>query len=264
MVEHDDHVGLALKKLDDLGIADNTIVVYSTDNGAEKVTWPDGGITPFHGEKGTTFEGGFRVPQVIRWPGVIKPGTIYNDIISHEDWMPTLLAAAGVPDVVEKLKDGYQANGKQWKVHLDGYNFMPYFEGKVDKSPRDQILYFGQGGELNAIRWNDWKVHFAIIEGNIAQGERVVTNWPTLVNLRADPYEEMWEESEMYIRWYADNMWLFVPVIEELKNFFMTIPQYPFQEGSSLSAGNINYGTLKAMKAMNMLKELEERFPVGQ
>jgi arylsulfatase len=264
MVEHDDHVGMLLDKLDQLGIADNTIVIYSTDNGAEKVTWPDGGITPFHGEKGTTFEGGFRVPQVIRWPGAIKPGTIYNDIISHEDWMPTLLAAAGVPDVVDRLKNGYQANGKKWQVHLDGHNFMPYFEGKVQQSPRHQILYFGQGGELNAIRWNDWKIHFAMIKGNIAVGERIVTNWPVLINLRADPYEEMWHESDMYIRWYGDNMWLFVPVQAELKKFFMTIPQFPFQEGSSLSAGNINYNSLKAMKALKMLEELGERFPVGQ
>jgi arylsulfatase len=265
MVEHDDHVGLLLKKLDDLGIADNTIVVYSTDNGAESFTWPDGGITPFHGEKGTTWEGGFRVPQVVRWPGVIKPGTIYNDIISHEDWLPTFLAAAGVPDVVEKCKTGYEANGKTWKVHLDGYNFLPYFEGDVDKAPRDQIFYFGQGGELNAIRWNNWKVHFAIIEGNIATGERIVTNWPLIVNLRADPYEEMHEEGEMgYLRWYGDNIWLFVPIQAELKKFFVTIPQYPFQEGSTLSAGNINYNTLKAMKAMNILKELEERFPINR
>ena len=146
MVEHDDHVGILLKKLDDLGISNNTIVVYSTDNGAESFTWPDGGITAFHGEKGTTWEGGFRVPQVVRWPGVIKPGTIINEIISHEDWLPTFLAAAGVPDVVEKLKNGYNANGKEWKVHLDGYNFLPFFEGKVKAPPRDQIFYFGQGG----------------------------------------------------------------------------------------------------------------------
>ena len=265
MVEHDDHVGMLLDKLDELGIADNTIVVYSTDNGAETVSWPDGGITPFHGEKGTTWEGGFRVPQVIRWPGVIEPGTIYNDIISHEDWLPTFLHAAGVPDVVGKLKNGYEANGKTWKVHLDGYDFVPFFKGEVAEGPRDVIYYFGQGGELNAIRWEDWKVHFAIIEGNIATGERVVTNWPLIIHLRADPYEMMHEEADMgYLRWYGDNMWLFVPVQEKLKEFFMTIPNFPFQEGSSLSAGGINYGSLKAMKAMKMLEGLEQRFPVPQ
>jgi len=265
MVEHDDHVGMLLDKLDELGIADNTIVIYSTDNGAESVSWPDGGITPFHGEKGTTWEGGFRVPQMVRWPGVIEPGTISNDIISHEDWLPTLLGAAGVPDIVEKVKNGYEANGKEWRAHLDGYDFGPFFRGEVDEAPREQIFYFGQGGELNAIRWNDWKVHFAIIEGNIATGERIVTNWPLIVNLRADPYEEMHEEGEMgYLRWYADNMWLFVPVQEELRKFFLTIPDYPFQEGSSLSAGGINYNSLRAMRAMQMLEELEQRFPVNR
>ena len=141
---------------------------------------------------------------------------------------------------------------------------MPFFKGEVKESPREAIYYFGQGGELNAVRWKEWKVHFAIIEGNIATGERIVTNWPLIINLHADPYEEMHMEGEMgYLRWYADNMWLFVPIQDQLKRFFVTLPDYPFQEGSSLSAGNINYGTLKAMKAMNMLKELEERFPVS-
>ena len=145
-----------------------------------------------------------------------------------------------------------------------GTTSCPFFKGEVKESPRDQIYYFGQGGELNAVRWKEWKVHFATIEGNIATGERVVPNWPVIINLHADPYEEMHEEGNLgYLRWYADNMWLFVPVQGQLRNFFATIPDYPFQEGSSLSAGNINYGSLKAMKAMNMLKELEERFPVG-
>ena len=265
VVEHDDHVGLMLDKLDELGIADNTIVVYSTDNGAESFTWPDGGITPFHGEKGTTWEGGFRVPQFIRWPGVVKPDTIINDMMSHEDWLPTFLAAAGDPDIVEKCKAGHEANGKQWKVHLDGHNYMPFFKGEAEKAPRDSIYYFGQGGELNAIRWNDWKVHFAVVEGNIATGERIVPYWPLIINLRADPYEEMHEEGEMgYLRWYGDQMWLFVPIQAKIREFFTTIPNYPFQEGSALSAGNINYNSLKAMKALKMLDELEERFPAGR
>jgi arylsulfatase len=172
MVEHDDMVGGVLKQLKDLGIADNTIVVYGTDNGAETATWPDGGITPYHGEKGTAWEGGFRVPMIVRWPGVIKPGTIVNDIFSQEDWLPTLLAAAGVPDIVEKVKAGYTANGKTWKVHLDGYNFIPYFKGEAKRGPREEIYYFGAGGELNAVRWNDWKVHFAVQNGNIATATR--------------------------------------------------------------------------------------------
>jgi arylsulfatase len=257
MVEHDKMVGEVLKQLDDLGIADNTIVVYGTDNGAELVTWPDGGMMPFHGEKGTTWEGGFRVPMIVRWPGVIKPGTVCNEIFSQEDWMATLLAAAGEPDIVAKLAKGYQANGKTFKVHADGYNFLPYFKGEVKNGPREEILYFGQGGELNAIRWKDWKVHFAVQEGNIATAIRDVPGWPLIVNLRADPYERASHESPMYWRWYADNIWLFVPVQQKLKAFLATIPQYPFQEGSSLNAANINYTTLKLADAMKHLQELE-------
>jgi arylsulfatase len=257
MVEHDDMVGQLLKKLDDLGIADNTIVIYSTDNGAETVTWPDGGNTPFHGEKGTTWEGGFRVPLVVRWPGVIKPRTIYNDIISQEDWMPTLLAAAGVPDVVEKLKQGYHANGKTFKIHPDGYNFLPYFKNETKTAPRDTIFYFSQAGDLNAIRWNDWKVHFAVTHGNIAEGPRDVPGWPMIINLRADPYEKAPHESGMYIRWYGDNIWLFVPVQQKLKEFLMTIPQFPFQEGMNLNAAGINYQSLKAAQALKRLEDID-------
>jgi arylsulfatase A-like enzyme len=256
MVEHDDMVGELLKKLDDMGLTQNTIVVYGTDNGAETVTWPDGGITPFHGEKGSTWEGGMRVPMVVRWPGVIKPGTISNDIFSQEDWMPTLLAAAGVPDVKEKLAQGYAANGKTFKVHADGYNFLPYFKGEVKKAPREEILYFGQGGELNAIRWNDWKANFAGVDGNIITGNRKVTSWPLLVNLRADPYERMPFDSGMYLRWMGDNMWLFIPIGQKVREFLGTIPQYPFQEGSGNNPANINYMTLKAMQALKQLESL--------
>ncbi len=137
MAEHDAMIGELLKQLDDLGIADNTIVVYTTGNGAEIALWPDGAMTPFHGEKGTTWEGGFRIPMLVRWPGVIKPGTEYNDIISLMDWFPTLAAAAGEPHIKEKMAQGFVANGKEFKVHLDGYNFMPYFEGKENAGPRD-------------------------------------------------------------------------------------------------------------------------------
>ncbi len=257
MVEHDGFVGQVLKKLDDLGLAENTILVYGTDNGAETASWPDGGITPFHGEKGTTWEGGFRVPMLVRWPGVIKPGTLVNEIFSQEDWLPTFLAAAGEPNIVEKLKEGYKANGKTFKVHADGYNFLPYFNGDVKDGPREQILYFGAGGELNAVRWNDWKVHFAVVNGNIATATRDVPGWPMIVHLKADPYEKMPYESEMYMRWYGDNIWLFVPVQQQVKKFLMTIPEFPFQEGGNLSAAGINYGTLKAAAALKRLNELE-------
>ncbi len=257
MVEHDAMVGEMLKHLDDLGIANDTIVVYGTDNGAETGTWPDGGTTPYHGEKGTTWEGGFRVPCLVRWPGVIKPGTLVNDIMSQEDWMPTLLAAAGEPDIVGKLEQGYKVGSRQFKIHPDGYNFLPFFKGEAAKGPREEIYYFGQGGELNAVRWNDWKVHFAVTNGNIATAVREMPGWPVIVNLRADPFEKAPHESGLYLRWYADNIWLFVPVQDKLRQFLMTLPQYPFQEGSSLNAANINYDSLKAMNAMKRLSELE-------
>ncbi len=255
MVEHDDNVGKLLKKIDDLGITKNTIVIYSTDNGAETFTWPDGGMTPFHGEKGTTWEGGFRVPLVIRWPGVIKPGTIYNNIISHEDMLPTFLAAVGEPDIVEKVKNGYEANGKTWKVHLDGHNFLPFFKGEVQQSPRKSIVYFSQGGELNAVRYENWKVHFAMQQGNIATATREVTGWPAIINLRADPFEKAMHEGEMgYLRWYADNMWIFVPIQSVIGEFVGSLEGYPMQKGSSLNAAGINYNSLEAMKILKQLK----------
>jgi arylsulfatase len=261
MAEHDDMIGNLLDKLDTLGVADNTIVVYSTDNGAEVVTWPDGGTIPFRGEKGTTWEGGHRVPLLVRWPGVIKPGSVINEIISHQDWMPTFLAAAGVPDVKEQLRDGYTAGDKEFRVHLDGFNFLPYLSGQADKGPREAYFYFGQGGELNAVRWNDWKVHFAVLPGNIATTTRDITSWPTVVHLRADPFERAPHESGQYIRWYAENIWLFVPVQEKLQEFLKGWIEYPYQMGSSLSAANISYQTLRMAEAMQRLGELDELAP---
>lgn len=261
MVEHDKMVGALLKKLEDLGMADNTIVMYSTDNGAETVTWPDGGITPFHGEKGTTFEGGHRVPLIVKWPGVIKPGTIYNDLIAHNDWMPTFAAAAGASAIKDKLASGTKLHGKNFKAHLDGYDFLPYLKGEGKKAPREEYFYFGQGGELNAVRWNDWKVNFAMVEGNIATGTRKVTGWPIIVNLRADPYERMPFEAANYLRWYGDNIWLFVPIQQKIKEFFTDFDKYPYQAGSNLNAAGINYQTLKAVQALKRLEQLETLSP---
>ena len=257
MKELDDMVGGFLDYLKKLGVEDNTIVIFSTDNGAEKFSFPDGGASPYRGEKGTTWEGGMRVPQMVKWPGTIKPGTIYNDIMSQEDWMPTLLAAAGVPDVKEKLasKDGYQANGKKFRVHLDGYNFLPYFQGKAKKGPRREIMYFAASGMLNAIRVDNWKVAFAIETGPISEAYRSVPAWPVITNLRADPFESAYDESAMYMRWYADNMWLMVPAQQFVKKFFMTIKDYPFQAGSSLSAGNIGYQTVEEQKLKRLLDQ---------
>ncbi len=238
MVEHDKTIGRVLKKLEDLGIIDKTIIMYSTDNGAEKFTWPDGGTTPFAGEKGTTWEGGFRVPSVIRWPGVIKPGTIYNDIFSHEDMLPSLLAAAGVPDIKKKLLKGHKAGTKTFKVHLDGYNMMPFLKGEVKESPRKEIFYFDAGGNLNALRYKDWKLHFTLMEGAINEAYRKTPSWPILINLRADPYE-ISHHSGMYIRWFADQMWTFVPAQAITGRFLASFKEFPPVSGSSLGVDKV-------------------------
>jgi len=237
MVEHDKSIGIVLAKLDELGIIDNTIIMYSTDNGAEKFTWPDGGTTPFAGEKGSTWEGGFRAPCVVRWPGVIKPGTINNGIHSHEDMMPTLLAAAGVPDVKEKLLTGYSANGKTFKAHLDGYNMMDSWKNGTE-SPRKEIFYFDAGANLNALRYQDWKIHFTIMEGSINEAYRKTPSWPIVINLRADPFEVSWKSS-MYTRWYGDNMWLFVPAQQFVGKFLQTFKDFPPVSGGSLGVDKI-------------------------
>lgn len=226
MAQHDHDVGKLLDKLDELGIADNTIVVYSTDNGAEKFTWPDGGTTPFRGEKGTTWEGGFRSPGMVRWPGQIKPGTVVNDIFSHEDWVPTLMAAAGDPDIKAKLKKGgHRAAGKRFKTHLDGYDQTAVLTGK-GPGARDEIFYFDAGGNLNAVRYKDWKIHFSIMEGAINEAYRKTPSWPLVINLREDPFE-VTPDAASYIRWYADQMWLFVPAQAYVTQFLNTFKEFP-------------------------------------
>jgi arylsulfatase A-like enzyme len=230
MMELDYDVGEILKKLDDLHIADNTIVVFTTDNGAEKFTWPDGGTTPFRGEKGTTWEGGFRVPALARWPGVIKPGTIINDIASHEDWMPTFLAAAGVPDVKEQLLMGYQAGDKTFKVHLDAYDMTDMLSGK-GPGQRKEIFYFDDSGSLNAFRYGDWKVTFATKDSwwaDVAKPRTV----PLVVNLRQDPYE-MTPDSGMYTRWQADKLWVIVPAQAIVGRFLQTFQEFPPRQKSA-------------------------------
>jgi arylsulfatase len=258
MVEHDGMVGELLDLLDTLKIADNTIVLYTTDNGAEIALWPDGAMTMFHGEKGTTWEGGFRNPMMVRWPGVIKPGTVYNDIISLIDWFPTLCAAAGEPDVKAKMAKGMSANGRDFKVHLDGYNFLPYFKGEEKQGPRESIFYFDQGGNLNAIRWNDWKVAFAQnSEGNIATATRELPAWAMMTNLRMDPYEKAQKEAGNYFDFVGRQMWLLVPIQAQIKAFFSDFDQYPFQTGSTLNPAGVGYGMLQKEAALDRLKKLE-------
>jgi arylsulfatase len=237
MVEHDGMVGEILKKLDDLGIADNTIVVYTTDNGAEVMTWPDGGTTPFRGEKATNWEGGFRVPMCIRWPGVIKPGQVINDICAHEDLIPTFAAAAGEPDLVEKVKKGYQAGGKDFKVHLDGYNLIPFFKGEVKESPRKEFLYWSDDGDLLAIRVNEWKVSFLEQHGKVSDkypagvwaSQFTRLRVPTLYNLRADPFERG-PDSQLFADWYMHRVFLFVPSQAIVAKWLESFKEYPIRQ----------------------------------
>jgi arylsulfatase A-like enzyme len=226
MMELDHVVGEILKKLDELGVADNTIVVFSSDNGAQKMTWPDGGQSPFRGEKATWWEGGFRVPMFVRWPGVIKPGREINDIFSHEDWLPTLLAAAGDPDVKEKLLKGMKAGETTYKVHLDGYNFLPYLKGEVDEGPRKEFFYFADTGVLEALRYKQWKIHFRLSPENIWDRGPIEKVFPLLVNLRSDPFETG-IDAMAYKEWMFEKLFVLVPAQAFVGEFLSTLKQYP-------------------------------------
>jgi arylsulfatase len=252
MAELDSEVGTLLKKLDDLGIADNTIVVFTSDNGAELLLWPDGGNTPFKGEKGTTWEGGMRVPGMVRWPGVVKPDTIYNNIISQEDWAPTFLAAAGDSDVKSKLLTGLKAGDKTFKTHLDGYNFMPFFKGEQEKSPRREIFYFDDNASLNAMRVEDWKISFKVMAGNLATSTLKAPNMPEVVNLRQDPFERFHDESLSYMRWYGDKLWTFVPAQKIVGEFLATFREFPpSQKSGSFSLDQVLQSLQSAPKSGN-------------
>jgi arylsulfatase len=231
MVEHDKHVGHLLDLLDELGIADNTIVIWSTDNGAEVFSWPDGGTIPFRGEKNTTWEGGFRVPAMVRWPGNIPAGSVSNGIVSHQDWFPTLLAAAGVPDVKEKLLQGYKAGDKSYKVHLDGYNMLDYFRagGEGDGSRKD-FYYFTDQGDLSAIRYNNWKILFSEQRAHglaVWADPLVPLRWPIVTNLRSDPFERASHESIGWAKWAVDRMFVLVPAQAVARQFLETFIDFP-------------------------------------
>lgn len=232
MVEHDMHVGQLLKKLDELGIADNTIVHYSTDNGVHMNTWPDAGMTPFRGEKNTNWEGGWRVPSMVRWPGKIKPGSVSNDIMHHMDWLPTLVAAAGDPGIKAKLKrGGVPAIGRTYKVHLDGYNFLPYLTGETEESPRKEIFYFSDDGDLTALRYSDWKALF-MEQKEEATLRAWIEPWtplrvPLLFNLRRDPYERAYSTSNSYYDWMIDRVFLLVPAQAYVANFLESFKEFP-------------------------------------
>ena len=239
MAEVDYVTGKLLDKLDELGIANNTIVIWTTDNGAEIFSWPQGGNHPYRGEKGLTNEGGFRVPLLVRWPGVVKPGTIINDIFSHEDWMPTLLAAVGEPDVKEKLlKGGHQAAGKTFKAHLDGYNQMDLLAGK-GPGKRKEIIYFDGDGNLNALRYGDWKIIFTEMSGNLPTAWHKTPSWPLIISLRQDPYERYMEQSQFYTKWYADRMFMMVPAQALIGEYLESLKEFPPARGSSLSISKV-------------------------
>jgi arylsulfatase A-like enzyme len=244
MIDHDRTVGALLDHLDKLGIADNTIVMYSTDNGPHRNSWPDAGTTPYRSEKNTNWEGGFRVPAMVRWPGKIKAGTVCNQIASHLDWLPTLVAAAGDPNVTEKLLKGYKVGEKTFKVHLDGYNLLPFLTGKTDKSPRESFFYFSDDGDMLALRYDNWKLTFmeqqypgtCEVWANPFTPMRV----PRIYNLRTDPFEFAHTDSNTYWDWVFDHVFLLVPAQVYVGQFLETFKQYPpRQKAASFSLGRV-------------------------
>lgn len=231
MIDHDKNVGTVLQKIDDLGIAGNTIVLYSTDNGPHMNSWPDAAMTPFRGEKNSNWEGAYRVPAMVRWPGKIKAGSVSNDIMSHLDWTPTLLAAAGDPDVKGKLLKGLTIGDRTYKIHLDGYNFLPYLTGQEKKSPRVEFFYFSDDGDLTALRYDNWKQVFAEQRARgtlrIWAEPFVKLRLPKLFNLRTDPYERADVTSNTYYDWLLDHAFLVVPTQAVVGRFLATFKEYP-------------------------------------
>jgi len=231
MIDHDKHIGGLLDLLDELGIADNTLVMYGTDNGPHMNSWPDAGMTPFRNEKNSNWEGAYRVPALVRWPGVIEPGSICNEIVSHMDWLPTFVAAAGDPDIKEKLKAGHQANGKTFKVHLDGYNLVPFLKGEVDKSPRVEFFYFSDDGDLTGLRYDNFKAVFMEqrVTGTCAiwSDPFVPLRVPKLFNLKTDPYERADVTSNTYWDWMFDHVFLLLAAQKKVGEFLTTFQAYP-------------------------------------
>jgi arylsulfatase A-like enzyme len=230
MIDHDKNVGEVLDFLDKLDIAENTVVMYSTDNGPHMNTWPDGAMTPFRSEKDTNWEGAFRIPLLVRWPGKIPAGVISNEIVQHHDWLPTFLAMAGEPDIVEKCKKGHKAGDKTFKVHIDGYNLLPYLTGKEKKSPRPGFIYFDDDGNLVALRYGNWKIVFMEqrCEGTLRIWAEpfVMLRLPKVYNLRTDPFERADITSNSYYSWLVDHapqiqvgMALVQPFLDSFREF---------------------------------------------
>jgi arylsulfatase len=252
MVENDGQVGQLLKKLDDLGIADNTIVVYTTDNGAETFSWPDGGTTPFRSEKNTNWEGGYRVPALVRWPGLVKAGTEINDIVSAEDWVQTIMAAVGEPDLGTKLQAGYEIGGTTYKVHLDGYDQRDVLAGGgVD--PRKEFFYWTDDGDLAGLRYAQWKMVFMEQRAHgfdVWQDPMVVLRVPKLFNLRSDPFERADYESIGYGRWRIDRVFLMVPAQAYVAQYLSTFQTFPPRQAP---------GSFSLDQVMSKMKEAAAR-----
>jgi arylsulfatase len=237
MIDHDRNVGQMLDLIDELGLADNTFVMYSTDNGPHMNSWPDGAMTPFRSEKDTNWEGGFRVPMLVRWPGHIEAGSVSNEVVQHHDWLPTFLAMAGEPNVMEKLKAGYDAAGKHFKVHIDGYNLLPYLNGTEAHSPRPGFIYFSDDGDLVALRYDNWKVVF------MEQRRRgTLEIWaepftplrvPKLYNLRTDPYERADITSNTYYEWLMRHAYLVFAATVIVTQFIDTFAEFPPRQKSA-------------------------------
>jgi arylsulfatase len=256
MIEHDNVIGTILKKLDDLGIANDTIVLYTTDNGPHQNSWPDAATTPFRSEKNTNWEGAFRVPAMIRWPGRIKAGEISNEIMSGLDWFPTFVAAAGEPNIGARLLNGYQVGGKSFKVHLDGYNQLPYLTGQQPKSARKDFIYFNDDGDLVAMRYENWKVVF---EEQRATGTMRIWSEPftslrvpKLFDLRSDPYERADITSNTYYDWLLSHVYILVPAQAKAAEFLATFKDYPpSQHAASFSIDQIQEKMRKSLEALS-------------
>ncbi|HEX4507707.1 MAG TPA: sulfatase-like hydrolase/transferase, partial [Alphaproteobacteria bacterium] len=255
MIDHDKVIGTLLDKLDELGLTENTIVVYSTDNGPHRNSWPDGGMTPFRSEKDTNWEGAFRVPAMVRWPGHIKPGTVANEMFSGLDWFPTLLDAAGDKTVKDRLLKGWapKAGGMTYKVHLDGYDQLPYLTGQTDKGPRHEFYYFNDDGDLVAMRFDNWKLVFC--EQRIPGGLQVWANpftclrVPKIYNLRMDPYERADVVSDQYYDWFFKNAYLTAEGVAKAAAFLQTFVDYPpSQKPASFSIDQIRAQVDKAIE----------------
>jgi arylsulfatase len=255
MLEHDMHVGELLKLLDDLGIANDTLVMYSTDNGPHFNTWPDAGNTPFRSEKNSNWEGAYRVPAFVRWPGHFPAGVTLNGIVSHQDWLPTFAAAAGAPDVKEQLLKGVKLNGRTYRNHIDGYNMLDYLSGKAEKSPREAFVYVNDDGEIVAIRWNDWKVVYKENRGEafgVWREPFTDLRVPLIFNLRRDPYERAQHNANTYNDWMLDRVFIISGTNAIAQQFLVSVRDYP----PSQTAGSFNLDSMqKRIEAMGKMEQ---------